>query len=153
MMYSEQIQAFLNFLRDSQMEYNIAVAEEKEANEETQDILHCIELQENEDLELACIARALRSVRVNRREAKDRERQLQPVVEWIDQNRKTINELERLLGAVRKVEKNIGSRLYVQRTNILDQVMRSSDTAPVGDGSPAITPAAPEETSHELLQQ
>lgn len=122
-MYSEQIQAFLSFLRDCQMAYSIAATEEKEANDETQDILHCIELQENEDADLIRLLKALRSARVKRREAKDRARQLQPVVEWVDQNRKTINELDRLLGAVRKAEKSVECRIYIPRTGVLDRTL------------------------------
>lgn len=47
MKYSEPIEGFLNFLRDAQESYNIAALSEKEADEETQDILHSLELNEN----------------------------------------------------------------------------------------------------------
>lgn len=122
MKYSEQIQEFLNFLRDCQQEYNIAVSKENDANDETQDLLHCLELHENGYHNLARISKTLQKVRQERREAKDREQQLQPIVEWASQSNKTIKELERLLGAVRKVEKSTEGRRYTPKTTILGQV-------------------------------
>ena len=47
MRYSEVISEFLNLIREVQQEYNIAIAEEQDANNATQDILHNIELCEN----------------------------------------------------------------------------------------------------------
>ena len=122
MKYSEQIQEFLTFLRNCQQEYNIAVSQENDANNETQDLLHCLELHKNGYHDMARISKTLRKVRQERREAKDRERQLQPIVDWLSQNKKTINELERLLGEVRKAEKSTESRIYTPKTSILGQV-------------------------------
>lgn len=42
---SGSIELFLDFIRETEQELNIAVAEEKEANEATQDILHAIEFR------------------------------------------------------------------------------------------------------------
>ena len=119
MEYSEHLSAFLDFLRDCKTEYNISETQEKDANEETQDLLHCLELHENNYHEMAKISKAIRKVRQERREAKDRERKLQPIVEWTNSNQKTIHELERLLGAVRAQEANASGRLYTPRTDIL----------------------------------
>ena len=38
-----------------------------------------------------------------------------PVLDWIDQNRTTIKNLERLLGDVRKTEKSTENRIYTPR--------------------------------------
>lgn len=122
MAYSTRISDFLDFLRDCQQEYNISVMREEDANNETQDLLHCLELRQNGYHDLARISRTLRRVRQERREAKDAERGLLPIVEWTSQNRKTVNELERLLGAVRAAEKSSAGRTYTPKTNILKEI-------------------------------
>lgn len=80
MRYSEVISEFLNLIREVQQEYNIAIAEEQDANNATQDILHNIELCENKYHDYARLSIALREVRQQRRRAKDKEQELQPIV-------------------------------------------------------------------------
>ena len=122
MKYSEQLASFLEFLRNCKLEYGRAVSREREANNETQDLLHCLELQENSYHDLAKISKAMRQIRQERREAKDIERKLQPIAEWAGNNQKTIHELERLLGIVRAQEASMSGRTYKQKTDILEQI-------------------------------
>ncbi len=121
MKYSESLENFLGYLREVQQEYNIAGLTEQEANNATQDILHNLELFENKYHDCAKLSIALRTVRQERRTAKDTQQILQPIINWIGQNAKTIKSLEQLLGAVRKAEKNMDSRHYNPKTDIIDK--------------------------------
>ncbi len=123
MAYSEQIADFLDFLRDCEQEYRIFSSQESDANAETQDLLHCLELQENSYHDMAKISKMLRQIRKERRSAKKKEEQLAPIVDWAVQNRKTIYELEKLLGAVRKAEKSTESREYRPKTDVLSRTL------------------------------
>ncbi len=123
MKYSEPIEEFLNFLREAQEAYNIAALSEKEADDETQYILHGLELNENKYHDCARLALALAKVRQERREAKDTRLQLQPVIDWAGQNAKTVKGLEQLLGVVRKAEKNLDCRFYRPKTDIVEKAL------------------------------
>lgn len=79
-MTSGQIDAFLTFLRDCEQRYHIAEAEERDANNETQDILHSLELEEHSYHEYARLSKQLRDVRQRRRMAKDTLSVISPVM-------------------------------------------------------------------------
>lgn len=123
MKYSERLENFLDFLREAQQEYNIAVSSEQEANDATQDILHTLELEENKYHDCARLAVALREVRQERRAAKDKKQQLQPIIDWIAQNGKTIKALEQLLGTARKAEKSLEGRFYKPKTDVVEKAL------------------------------
>lgn len=123
MKYSEQIAGFLRFLREAQQEYSIATAEEQEANNATQDILHRIELNENKYHEYARLSIALRDIRRQRRAAKDKQLKLQPVIDLLEQEQKLVKTLERLLGDVRKAEKSAEGRAYCPRTDAVERAL------------------------------
>ena len=122
MKYSEHLSGFLEFLRNCETEYNIAVAQQDETNNATQDLLHRLELWEDGYHDLAKISKAMRQVRKDRREAKDTIQKLQPIVDWKKDNQKTIHDLERLLGAVRDQENKTNNRFYNPKTDIIDKV-------------------------------
>ena len=124
MNYSEQIERFLNFLREARQEYDIAAAEETEANNATQDLLHSLELDDNKYHDSARIALALKQIRKERREAKDKEVKLQPIIDWSAENIRVIQELEQLLGAVRKAERNSVGRRYIPKTDVLKKTLK-----------------------------
>ena len=124
MNYSEQIEKFLNFLREARQEYDIAAAEETEANNATQDLLHSLELDDNKYHDSARIALALKQIRKERREAKDKEVKLQPIIDWSAENIRVIQELEQLLGAVRKAERNSVGRRYIPKTDVLKKTLK-----------------------------
>lgn len=112
---SQGIETFLNFLRETERQYHIAEANEQEANDETQDLLHSIELEQHDDAEFARMSRDLQRVRRQRRAAKDTMSETLPVLDWIDNNRQVIKGLEQLLGKVRKAEKDTENRIYTPR--------------------------------------
>ena len=68
------------------------------------------------------MAKKLAQVRQERRTAKDRREQIQPVVDWLEENGKVVFGLEKLLGDVRKAEKATEGRFYTQRTDVLVEI-------------------------------
>lgn len=122
MKYSDNIEIFLNFLRQAKREYQIAITEEREKDAESQDLVHRLELNNNTYHDMAKIAKTITKVRRERRQAKDRQQVLKPVTDWICQNTRVMKSLEELLGAVRRAEKALEGRTYTQKTDILKQV-------------------------------
>lgn len=114
-MISKSIDDFLTFLRETRTLNRIAVANEEEANNQTQDILHSLELGKHDAVEYTKLAIQLRNVRQARRAAKDLIATTAPVVAWIAENGQTIHQLERLLGDVRKAEKSLENRIYIPK--------------------------------------
>lgn len=112
---SQNIDTFLFFLRETERQYHIAEAEVQESEDETQDILHSLELQEHDYHEYAKLSKELKSVRQRRRAAKDAIREAALVLDWAENNRPIIKSLERLLGEVRKAEKNTNNRIYTPK--------------------------------------
>lgn len=118
--FSNRIDDFLKFCRICVDANRRAAIDEMDADNQIQDILHNIELGENYPEDYIIQGIAIRNIRKERREAKDIQKITHPVVQWVQQNQKTINELEKLLGAVRKAEKNTVGRMYSNRTKIMD---------------------------------
>ena len=120
---SKIIEDFLKFLRDAKMDYAVNQDIETEAEKETQDILHAIELDDISYHEYARLSKALKAIRQKRRVAKDRCIRLEPVVTWCNSNEPLIKALEKLLGSVRKAEKSTENRMYIQRTKIVQDTL------------------------------
>ncbi len=119
---SEHISSFLKFLKDIQTDYNIALETEKEADRETQDILHRLELGNDSYHDMAQMSKIIKSVRLERRKAKDAKTEAEPVIRWIKESPQTVRALEQLLGEVRKVEKYNSNRHYTNKTDILNGI-------------------------------
>ena len=120
--YSSKISDFLSFLRECEVQNRIADLTVADMDSQTQDILHNIELNENNQYDYICQGFTLRDVRQKRRMAKDTREVTTPICDWIADNPKVIKELERLLGEVRKVEKRSQNRSYINRTEIMKKV-------------------------------
>lgn len=131
---SENIAAFLNFLRNAQSLYNIMRDELHQADNETQDILHQLELHENSCHKIAALGKKLRAVRRRRRAAKDMAEVYEPIIVWANRpdNRELIKGLERTLGEVRKIEKSKENRMYIPKTKILED---EEDNGQAGTGN------------------
>ena len=114
---SSYIEGFLSFLADATQQYRMAEADEQEANDQTQDVLHSLEFEPYEYHDLAKISRWMKSVRQRRRAAKDCIEHLFPIIQWVDEHQDVIKGLERLLGEVRKAEKRTSGRIYTPRTD------------------------------------
>ena len=119
---SDQISAFLRFLRDVDSTVSIAITEQEEAENETQDILHELELQRNTYHENALLAKALTDSRKKRRRAKDSCEILDPILRWKQQNQNAIRALDKALGETRTQERNHHGRHYNQKTKIVENI-------------------------------
>lgn len=115
-MVSEGLAQFLDWVRETEELYRIGSANEEEANQETQDILHSLELEEHSYHENARLGKKLGEIRQKRRAGKDLMDQTSPVCEWADGHRQVLKEMEQLLGAVRKAERKSEGRIYTPRT-------------------------------------
>lgn len=112
---SQKIEEFTNFIRESQSEYKWCEEQEHKREDMTQDILHRLELEEMGYHERAKLSTQLAEIRRERRKYKDTVEELAPVMKYIEENRKLLNGLEQLLGAVRKMEKYHDNRSYHPR--------------------------------------
>jgi len=118
---SEIISRFLDLLKESEEQLHIAEADEKYANDETQDILHRLELYDDPYDRNAHLAYMLKLVRRKRREAKDEIEITSKIAYWSASNAKAVNNLRELLGEVRKCERRHEQRYYENRTKLLDR--------------------------------
>lgn len=123
---SQSLSDFLEFLRQSQQDYNIAIDIELTKSKEIQDILHKIELDNIKYHEYAKLAKALKSIRNERREAKNIKQQLEPLIGWVEENQSVIWGLERLLGELRKIETNIKNAHYYPRTDVVNEILENN---------------------------
>lgn len=121
--YSKQLENFLKFIRESKSEYNIAVTTEKECNEEICDIEHSLELAEHPYHDYAKLAKGIKASKEKRREAKDTQFQLQPIIDWASNNDQVIKKLEKLLGDVRTREKRLTTRTYTSKTEVVKEIL------------------------------
>lgn len=126
--HSETVQQFLAFLRECGTEYNIAAAREDELNAMTQDILHSLELDDNNYHDSAKLARTLTEVRQQRRDAKDTMTITDPIISWVAENKTVLKSLERLLGDIRKAEHSTEGRCYIPRTNVVELALQGEST-------------------------
>ncbi len=131
---SEYISNFLKFLKNIQTEYNIAADIEEEANKETQDILHRLELGNDTYHDMARMSKMIKGIRLKRRKAKDTKTEAEPVIRWIKENQKIIHIFELLLGDVRKAEKANENRHYANKTDILRSKANESSFNLQGNG-------------------
>ena len=81
----------------------------------TQDILHSLELNDLKYNERAKLATRLAEVRKQRRIYKDAVEELEPVSDFLEDNKKLLNNLGALVGNVRKQEKYHSNRQYYPR--------------------------------------
>lgn len=114
---SEEISGFLRLLDDAQKDYAWAMEEETRLERLTQDYLHLIELTDLSYHERAKLAAKLKDCRVQRRSAKDMVAILEPLTEFLtsERGKVLINQLQQVLGKIRKAEKHIECRTYTPK--------------------------------------
>lgn len=123
-MLHDEIKDFLDFIRDTEQRYRISAEDEQISNDETQDILHMLELLPMDDDSLLKAAKCAVETRKKRRRAKDFVAACTPIVKWAEENRSVIKSLERLLGDVRKEERSTENRFYTPRTSICTDIVK-----------------------------
>jgi methyl-accepting chemotaxis protein len=120
---SNELEQFLDFIAETNHIVDMANQWCTDTENETQDILHAIEIGNLSYQQNAKLAKKLREIRQWRREAKDTIEKYRAIVDWVESNSKTINQLQSVLGATRKAEKAVANRSYRQRTNILKETI------------------------------
>lgn len=118
-MTSKDISNFLDTIRDVRLSYQSHVDEKRKSEEETQDILHTLELRKNSAVELTRLMVKLRNVRRCRRYHKEQIEIMQPVYDWAKKNKPALDDLQKVLGDTRKIEKDFDGRIYFLRTSVV----------------------------------
>ena len=113
---SEDVKAFLDFIREVEPRYSLALEEMHKEEKRTQDFLHAIEFEPHAE-ERSKIATKMRASRIKRRECKDIVEELEPIIDFmsVQTNKKAIDQLAQMLGRIRKVEKYHENRSYYPR--------------------------------------
>lgn len=121
---TETLKGFIDFLRNVKTEHEIAVENENEFNEQTQDLLHTLEL--NDELtyhQKAKLAKKISEVRKERRINKDFEELTGDLAKWVSENSKVLNDLGKILGAMRKLQGKHSMRVYIDRSKIVSETL------------------------------
>lgn len=124
-MGSETIEDFLIFLRGALQDLEIARDDLDQADQETQDILHRLELGDDDYYTRGALTKKLVEVRQKRRDAKYIIAVYEPIEKELQNNKAIKNGLEKILGLVRKAEeKNNPENLYYNnRTTVVHDVL------------------------------
>lgn len=83
----------------------------------TQDLLHKLELENLNAVEISAVAKQLKECRKIRRSHKDKVEELQPIVDFMSsaKNQSSIESLERLMHEIKKTEAAHKNRTYKNR--------------------------------------
>lgn len=114
-LHSKHLEMFLAFLEECQNDYKKSQEFQKKQELLTQDIMHKFELEDMSYHEMAALSKTLKENRQERRRYKNLTEILEPVIGWIESNKKSINQLTNLMGQVRKIEKKQQERNYMPR--------------------------------------
>ena len=121
---SKGLETFLRYLMDVKSEHESALDIQRETDDLTQDILHSIEMDDNSYHQNGKLVRTLGAVRRKRREAKNLDMVIDPLIGWIYSNQPTIKALEKVLGEMRKAERVNGLRTYHPKTDIVKRTLK-----------------------------
>lgn len=112
---SEQISAFLKLIDATEQAYPYIEEQLTTQDKLTQDYLHQLELENLKYKDRAKVATQLSLNRKKRRAYKDSLEEIQPIIDYINNNKKVIHDFQQLLGEVRKQEKKHTNRKYFPR--------------------------------------
>lgn len=116
----DQIRAFLDFARSALTRYEENERRWQEYDQETQDLLHVIELSDNLNASKGYdMYRRLAAVRRERRQCKNEMDLLKPVYDFFA-DKQTINQLAQVQGKCRACKELVDGRSYTLRTNVMD---------------------------------
>lgn len=124
---SKLVEYFLDYMRECQQQYKINNSIFQESDKETQDILHKIELEKLSYHEYARLCVELAKIRQERRKAKDTVMILEPIINYLEQNKSMVDSLSQLLGKVRKEEKRIENRFYLPKSEKFKSINSRSE--------------------------
>lgn len=103
MRYSEQISNFLNFINQAEKDYKVSIEIVDICEKTNFDLLHKIE-NANNKRECNQISWETHENQKQRRKHKDRVEELESVVKFIEEHKKSLEKLKQVLGDVRKAE-------------------------------------------------
>lgn len=115
--FSENISEVCKMFDDAVKDYNWSCEKVVEMDHLTQDYLHSLELDGLKYSDRAKLATNLAKCRQERREHKDTEAILEPLVQYLgtDKGKQLMNLLREVLGKTRKVEERMENRVYHPR--------------------------------------
>lgn len=117
----EAVEGFLAFCASVRSRYEGNAQQEENANLETQDLLHFMELSENLGVSEGFKAyRKMREVRRVRRDAKNENELLLPVYNFLART-DFVSQLQRVLGDLRARQELVSKRQYGMRTDIWER--------------------------------
>lgn len=117
------IHSFLKKLEKAEKQREECAQIITQCDNETQDILHRLELEENSQYDMILMAIAIKAVRKRRRETKDENERLKLIMDWVSNNGnaiRSLKSLEKQLDAKAKVD---AKRKYNSRTDIVCRVL------------------------------
>ena len=123
MAYSETMQAFLLLVQRAKEGYP---AEEENVvfyDNQTQDILHELELVPHSASQIMKLAKQLSATRQERRLSKNNLELLHPIVEWANKHKNAINDLKDALAEVAIKEEALLNREYRYRTTVVQDTL------------------------------
>ena len=115
------IRGFNKSCQDAVSRYNSNIECIHMRDQDTQDILHEIELSGSKNArEGYKLYRKLKLVREDRRRAKNENEVLEPLVQWLQANKQFQNQLAQIQGKCGSKQQVIANRKYSPRGNILE---------------------------------
>ena len=107
----------LSLMQTLEMRYQANFSGVHEHDLITQDLLHKLELEQNNAVQLVQLAKQLKECRQTRRLMKDEIDRIQPLMDFMqdDQNKKAIHQLSAALGRMRTVADIQSKRVYHPR--------------------------------------
>ena len=124
---------FLALLDSAQKRYAAAIAEEQDANAETQDILHAVEFQRHDPRKTARLMRTLGDIRRKRRQAKNDMEIADLIVKFQNGNAGMVNALQRLQGDIQTTLKTQARRDYQFRTEVMAPYLKENALTDAGN--------------------
>jgi hypothetical protein len=118
---SEIISDFVNLIKTSEQKYAFNFDEVHRCELLGSDLDHKLELQDLSYHEFARVAKQVRANQQERREYKDEVEELEPIKNWLTNNKVALNTIEKLLGEVRKSEEKHESRGYMPRVMTMEE--------------------------------
>ncbi len=147
--YSTDIEKVIQFFKSVQEKYHECGEYMVKSNDETQDILHTMELCTCTVQERNKLFNKASEIRRNRRAAKNEESVLSPIISWCRNHEKELKSLEELLGAVRNVEDKVNNeRFYRNRTSVIEDLFGERSIIDIPDER---IEALPQQSEEEAL--
>lgn len=112
--FSDSLSTVLTVLQSAKNTYAAVCDEANRLDSLQQDLLHKLELEPLNAVQMIGVAKQLKECRMERRVVKDQADLLEPVVNFVDtqENKKAISNLQKTLGVVRQRTTNKSNRCY-----------------------------------------